>query len=141
MKLLNNSALYVVSYSFKKVPMGIFSHTCNGCDDGSLVISTFKNHLRILRGWNHNDIRISLRLGWKILILIKKKACSHLFSSNILGERLSYLLPGNRFDSSHLGSSEVVKRYSCNWWFSVVRAYKVIKYQWDYSYSYQVLWR
>ena len=35
----------------------------------------FKNHLRMLRGWNLDKIRISLRLGWKILILIKKKAC------------------------------------------------------------------
>ena len=44
----------------------VFSHTCIGCDDGSLVISTFKNHLRILRGWNHNDIRIRLRLCWVV---------------------------------------------------------------------------
>ena len=51
--------------------MAIFSTTCIGWDDGSFVISTFKNHLKILRGWNHNEIRISLRLGWKILILVK----------------------------------------------------------------------
>ena len=34
-----------------------------------------KNHLRIFSGWEFEKLRITLRLTWKILILIKKIAC------------------------------------------------------------------
>ena len=37
----------------------------------SLAVLTFKHHIIIFLGWNLDKLNISLRLGWKILMLIK----------------------------------------------------------------------
>ena len=45
----------------------------------SLAVLTVKHHLSIFRGWNLDKLSISMRLGWKILMLIKKKACMQVY--------------------------------------------------------------